>query len=519
MKSVKMTSAGVMELPEQRASAAVTALAGGGTALLLASVAGNAVSYAFGIFVARALGAEQFGLYALGLTVFNVLALFAPLALDVGVIKFVSGQLAAGETGRASRTIVAAGAIATASGLLAAVGLALFAPWLSSSIYHKPALSAVLWWFAVALPLAAPTVVLLGALQAAQTVRYTVGVKYLWEPAGKFLLAGLAVAFGFGLYGVLGGIVIVLAVSALLALGGVMCAFPSEHHPSHLPPAARWALLAFSAPLVISNLFGVLAPRSDILILGYWLDVEQVGVYNAAFQTSAIIALVLGAFETAVAPIAGRLISQNDDAPLKRLYHATARWALTLTAPLFVLMAVWGRDILTLFGPEFAIGAPCLLLLAVAQLLNASAGATGSVILMSGRSRMIMLNSVVVGILLVGANLALIPRYGILGAAVASATCQIVVSLVRVFQVWRVQRLLPFSIGMMKPVAAAAIAATVGFAVKTGMGGDPAGQALLALCVLGLFGGLLIWLGFDPDDTALASRVWKKVSMKRSDVR
>ncbi|HXZ24924.1 MAG TPA: oligosaccharide flippase family protein, partial [Nitrospiria bacterium] len=143
MTTAKTAPAGVMELTKQHASAAVTTLAGSGAALLLASAAGNGLSYLFGMFAARALGADSFGLYALGLTLFNVLALFAPLALDVAVIKFVSGQLAAGESGLARRTVVRAGAIAAVSGLLAAVALALCAPWLASSIYHKPELSGV----------------------------------------------------------------------------------------------------------------------------------------------------------------------------------------------------------------------------------------------------------------------------------------------------------------------------------------------------------------------------------------
>lgn len=42
-------------------------------------------------FIARALGPNQFGLYALGLTIFNTLS-DCPLGLDTGVVKFVSQQ-------------------------------------------------------------------------------------------------------------------------------------------------------------------------------------------------------------------------------------------------------------------------------------------------------------------------------------------------------------------------------------------------------------------------------------------
>jgi len=249
--------------------------------------------------------------------------------------------------------------------------------------------------------------------------------------------------------------------------------------------------------------------------LGYWVDARQVGIYNAAFQTSAIIALVLGAFDTAIAPIAGGLISRVEHAPLQGLYQVTARWSLALTAPLFILMAVWGRDILSLFGPTFALGASCLVLLAMAQLVNASTGATGSLILMSGRPRLIMMNSIVMGVLLIGLNLALVPRFGILGAAGAASCCQLTVSLIRVAQVWRVQHILPFSWEMMKPAAATFIATAAGWMLKGTVGGGPAAQVALALCVLGIYGIALVMFGLDPDDAATASRLWKWLTMRR----
>ncbi len=500
----------VMEISEQRTSAAVTKLATGGAALLLASAAGNALSYAFGIFVARALGAEQFGLYALGLTVFNLLALFAPIGLDIGVLKFVSGHLTVGDEGRVRRTIINASSIAVASGLLGSIGLILFTPSLSSSIYHKPELSRVLLFFSAALPFAVLTTVLLGALQAFQTVRYTVLIKYVWEPAGKFSLAALALALGWGLYGVLGGMVIVLAVSTVIALRYIMRAIPRNGSRSDTGVEVFQALMAFSAPLIISNAFSVLAPRSDILILGHWVTAEQVGIYNAAFQTSAMIALVLGALDTAVAPIIGSLMSRQDHEPLKTLYHVTSRWALTLTVPVFVLMAVWGHEILALFGPAFSLGFSCLLMLAAAQLLNAATGPTTSMILMSGRSRIIMIDAIIVGVLLIGSNLVLIPQYGMLGAAIASSSCQIVVSIIRMVQVWQLQRILPFSWGMMKPVSAAVVAAVIGLVARRELGDGLSSQLALAVFVVGIFGGVLFLLGYEESDYVTASRLWKK---------
>lgn len=501
-----------IDKPEQDTSTAVAKLAGGGAAVLVASAVGNAVSYGFGVFVARALGSEQFGLYALGLTLFNLLALFAPLALDTGVLKFVSGQLSTGERGLARHTILHAGVIALASSLLASFALVFFAPFISAA-YHKPELSGVLFFFAAALPFAVLCSVLLGALQAFQTVRYTVWVKYIWEPAGKFMLAALALALGWGLYGVLGGMVVVFAVSAFIALVCLMRAIPAPGRRMESGAGRIRALALFCAPLILSNLFGILAPRSDMLILGYWVHGEQVGIYNAAFQTSAVIALVLAAFDTAVAPMIGNFVDGREPGPMKTLYQATSRWALTLTLPIFVLMLVWRREILALFGTPFILGAHPLLILAAAQLFNTATGPTTSIILMSGYSRTIMINSIVNGVLLIGANMALIPKYGILGAAIGSAVCQVLISVVRIVQVWQLRKMLPFSSSMIKPVAAALIATAIGWGLREEMGGALYFQGALSVFVSASYFGTLLILGFDDVDQAAATRLWKKLTL------
>ena len=61
----------------------------GGTAARVASAQGNGLNYAFGIFLAGQLGINDFGLYALRLTIFNALGLLVLFSRDTGVVRFV----------------------------------------------------------------------------------------------------------------------------------------------------------------------------------------------------------------------------------------------------------------------------------------------------------------------------------------------------------------------------------------------------------------------------------------------
>ena len=98
-----------------------------GGALLIASAVGNGLNYAFGIFLARVLGADDFGLYALALTVFNILTLIFVFGLDTAAIKFVSHHLEEHQMARARTTIGTTTILASGSALVAAFALAMVA--------------------------------------------------------------------------------------------------------------------------------------------------------------------------------------------------------------------------------------------------------------------------------------------------------------------------------------------------------------------------------------------------------
>jgi O-antigen/teichoic acid export membrane protein len=342
--------------------------------------------------------------------------------------------------------------------------------------------------------------VLLSSLQAFKTVRYTVALKYIWEPAGKFVLAALGLWAGWGLFGVLGAILITLAVSLTCALRWTV----REAGPGSLG-AGSWTvtagLLAFASPLIVSNLFGIVAPRSDVLILGAWVTPEDVGVYSAAFQTSAILALIVGAIDTTVAPVMGGLLARDDGRGVETVYQVASRWLLMLALPLFLLMVFFRSEVLSLYGGRFVAGGDCLLLLACAQLFNSATGPAASVILMSGHSRKIMTVSVVVGTLLIAGNLILIPRFGILGGAIAVASCQILASVIRVAQVWRLRRILPWSWGMLKPIGAGVLALGLAGLVR-----DVTSMPALAVVIVGAYATwLLLFTVEDADRQTFAT--------------
>ena len=438
-----------------------------GSAVLLASGFGNGLNYLFGIFLARSLGADQFGLYALGFTFFTTLSMVVPLGIDAGAIKFISEYKTNHDQEGVRRVILQAGGITFLTAVFAALSLAGFASTISESLYHKAELTRLLIYFAAAIPIYAVTGVFLTALQALQTVRPLILVRYMWEPMGKFTLASLAVWAGWGISGVLAAILITLVAGLALTIQLLQSSIPLRCQSFKFwrgSEATR--LVRYCFPLGIAVLLGVVVPRTDMFILGSWAGVREIGIYQAAFQTASVLALVLGALETSLTPFFGQMHAQQDMSGLQHMYQTASKIVLIFTVPLFVLLAIFNGEVLSLFGDEFRAGGMLLMILAAGQLLSSAGGSPNNLLLMGGRSRLVMWNTIGIGIVALCLFAFAIPRWGILGAAIVAAGAQALGVGLRILQVWQIYHIQPFQPTLAKPILAGLGAALGALAIK-----------------------------------------------------
>lgn len=495
---------------KQGLSSDLDAMMWGANAVLFASAFGNGLNYVFSVFLARALGPMDFGLYALGLTIFNTVSLIVMFGMDTGIVKFVSDHLGRGEKRKAQSVIVQTSLLAVLCAVLGGVALAMLSGPLSTRFYGKPELEWVLRAFAWAVPLASLSGVLVLGLQSFRTVRYTIIIKYLWEPVGKFLLVGMCIGAGFGLSGVLGAIIVtylasvIFGATVLKRVAGIERANFLHHEAGLLS-----AFLAFCLPLTLANIIGVFASRSDVIMLGYWVPIQQVGVYSAALQTSSAIALIMGAIEVALVPLIARLWAIGELQKLQEVYKTVSRLALTGTMLLFVMIAVLSEEILSVFGPGFSAGAGVLVFLAFGQVFASSTGSAGNILLMSGQSRVVMWTTVGMGALLLLTTALLTPYWGMFGAALSVCLNLVVTNAVRVVQVWKLYGIHPYSVGLSKPILAGLLTAGLMIGLKAFL--DQAFTVLLILPTVASYALCLFTLGIPETDRSMLVANFKKV--------
>jgi O-antigen/teichoic acid export membrane protein len=129
-----------------------------------------------------------------------------------------------------------------------------------------------------------------------------------------------------------------------------------------------------------------------------------------------------------------------------------------MTWPLYLLSIIYGPAILTIFGSSYQAGATVMVVLGLAMLLATACGQVDMVLTTAGRSSWSLANGLLAVVVNVAADLALIPRFGIVGAAIGWALAIAVTNLIPLAQVALSLRVHPFGHGLAAAIAVTSVA-------------------------------------------------------------
>nr|MBA4116274.1 polysaccharide biosynthesis C-terminal domain-containing protein [Rubrobacter sp.] len=181
--------------------------------------------------------------------------------------------------------------------------------------------------------------------------------------------------------------------------------------------------MAVALPMVFGGLGQLLMNRLDVVMLGALAGSESVGLYSAALRFALLNVFVLQAANVVAAPLVASAFHSGRLRQARSILRQTTLIATLGALPLFVVMMLYPRALLGLFGPGFEEGAALLRVLALGRLAAVAAGPVASALLMTGREREFARVTGVLVVLNVVGNLVAIPILGAMGAALVTAAC------------------------------------------------------------------------------------------------
>ena len=438
-----------LEIPQTRPQAAaqkleVAKLAKGAGISLAGKLTGRLVHTLGQITIARLLGPETFGLYAIGWTMLQMIGLISPLGLDQGVIRYATRYWRA-DTSKLNSVVFQALAVAGLSGLVIGSSLYFLAPWLAKGVFNKPELTLVIRGFSPALALFAALKVAAAATRVSQRMQYTVISQDLAQPLSNLILVLAFYLLGWQLLGVVAAGASSFAIALFLALRYVRQLFPAKFSNVQKSTFIAGELLAFSLPTTFAGIFANFTNRADRLLVAYFRPATEVGIYQAISQSAILFATVMGAFNAIFSPVIADLYHQRQVKRIGELYKVSTKWGLYLSAPLFLTIIFAPHELLSvIFGSRYAGGHQALVVLAFAQLINVGTGAVGPLLIMTGHQKKWFLISGMMLLTNIALNVLLVPRLGLLGAALGSVCAVFGLFSLGLYQIKRLLGIWPY---------------------------------------------------------------------------
>lgn len=474
-----------------------------------------ALSYAFKVYMARVLGAEVMGAFALGLTLVGLMGTFNNLGLVTSALRFPAVYSADHNWTALSALLWRGGAILLASNIFLAIIFWRVGGVVAVRFYHSPLLARYIPWFAILMLLGVFSTFYEKILAGYKRVgRRTLITNFVGSPV-MMLLAVLLTHLGWGFRGYLLAQVIGASLVVTLLLSMVWRFTPAQARLSfRWPPPLERELWSFSQAAMGLVLLQFLISQTDKITLGFYRGARDVGIYSVSASVVAYVSLILNSVNLVFSPMIADLHTRKDFAMLGRLYRALTKWIVGLTLPLAITVMVFADPIMRIFGHDFETGWPVLIIGTAGQLVNCGVGSVGMLLLMSGHQQRLLRVQMMMAAVMTLACVALIPVWGVIGAAIAAAITNAGTNILNLLQVRKTLGLTPFNHSYLRLILPAAVTTLIAVGLKSEAGLFRQAWIAIAVSMTAsylIFAAMVAMLGLDADDRLVATALWSRV--------
>lgn len=449
-------------------------LSGGGLNLF-GLLCAQGLQMSFLLVLTNVLGPDRAGVYFLAVAAFGLGSMFCLVGLNWAVIRLSNEQ----ESDAAARVQRTAFGIVAPLSVTVAAALFVFAPQIGSA-FGDDRVATLLRIIAPVLPFQALMRMLNSTSQARKQMAPMVFTEKMLQPATLLVVFALSTIFiddtrlaavSFAISAVLGFVVALQLARPFLEFGSTRTGFD-------------WPAVKFAGPLALMNVVQFSALQLESLSLGLLGSSADVGVYFLALRVTTFCSIILLAANAIFAPYISQLDAAAETSKLQALYRQVAQAVLGLSLVIGALVFLGGGILSRVAGTGFEEAVPITRVLLLGQLASLIAGPAGLTLTMTGRSHLNLINSVTLLVFQIGLAVALIPRLGILGAAISAAAASVTVNTLRLVQLRRSVGIHPFDRRTFHLLLAAGLCLGLAVVTQTLLGGHTSLVATLIAAIV-----------------------------------
>ncbi|MFD0931995.1 oligosaccharide flippase family protein [Psychroflexus salinarum] len=389
-----------------------------GFSFLLIRIVGTLLSFAFTFYITNTYGKVEWGLIALGFSIFTIISIFGRLGLDSNLVKFYSQYENLQDTGVF---------------YWAWLKVFLFSTLLSLIVYNfgealvtdvflkpKPELLPYLNWLLPSIPFWT-TVFVSAAIMRARKMNRAFAFYTLVGRFGILLLIILLMAHDNVLFIIKSHFFGLICLSMMSLVHAILIL----KKPTFKTDQNTWGFVKEALPMMLSSSILVLMSWMDTFVMGVYENEADVGIYSVAVKITTLTTFSLQAINSILAPKIAKSYANNETINYKKFIQFSTKINFIMTFVVVGFIVILSPYLLGLFGQGFEAGVSVLIILCAGQMINSLSGSVGVVMQMIGEQKMFqnfMVSALIINLIL---TLILTPKYGGSGAATATVLSMI----------------------------------------------------------------------------------------------
>ncbi len=414
--------------------------------------------------LARILGPSGFGKFRLGSVVVQLVTGFCILGLDRALLRYLPALETRAESGRG--LLIRAGSIVFVISVALSILLFANAYLVATLVFHSREMAGVIRFFSLQIPVLAAFRFFSGAVTASKRFDYASKITNILSPTIFVVPLILLFVVHPSIYGTISARIVGQFVAVACLALFLLRRYPNVTQNGPAAPGTFKSYVMLSVPLFMIGLGYQLLHQMDTLMLGYFSSQKDVGIYSVALKISAFVLIGIEIMLPIVSPLFSQFCETRDRQSMEGLFNTSTKWLSYAGLVIFTCIAIFREEVLHVFGKGFVGGSTVLLILSAGQLVNAATGPTGALLTMTGKQKWELANTgVMVGINFL-LNLLLIPRMGMTGAAIATATSIALINSAKLIQVYLLFGIRAYDWRFLKGLIAVGTAAAVAYAFR-----------------------------------------------------
>jgi O-antigen/teichoic acid export membrane protein len=370
--------------------------------------------------MARFLGPDGLGLFSMAMMIIGIIELIALFGIDGALIKFVAEYKERKE--RVDSLVSSAFFTILIVGIIVSSALFVFSDTFAN-VFDMPSLSLLLKIYAFVFPLSLAHGIIVSYFTGLREMRYYAFFRVLQASlALVFILAFLII--GLGVEGAMLGtaFAIFVTVSVAMVIVKKFVRFTFSDYKKNTK-----TLSSFGSRLVGANMISQIYYYIDTIMIGYFLTSTEVGYYAVAISLSRFVWLVPRAMATIAYPAISEYWAAGNHQAISKLVDKTTKYCACILMFAGMSVIFFAKDIITfLFTPEFLPAVLPLIILIIGTVTSGILRPITVIFASTGKVNLVLIISAIGAVGDILLNIALIPTYGIIGAALATTVSYVV---------------------------------------------------------------------------------------------